>query len=36
MEFGETLPLEEQIIHNPAVIYHDSINGNTTSKNENT
>jgi len=22
-EFGETLPLEEQIIHNPAVYYHN-------------
>lgn len=22
-EFGETLPLEEQIIHNPAVYYHE-------------
>lgn len=33
-EFGETLPIEEQIIHNPAVFYHDNVNGNTTSKPE--
>jgi len=46
MEFGETLPLEEQIIHNPAVYYHNEepeknenieytiTDGNTTTKNE--
>jgi hypothetical protein len=34
MEFGDTLPLEEQIIHNPAVFYHDNVNGNNTTKSE--
>jgi len=46
MEFGETLPIEEQIIHNPAVYYHNEeprkndnieytiIDGNASAKNE--
>ena len=46
MEFGETLPIEEQIIHNPAVYYHNEeprkndnieytiIDGNANTKSE--